>query len=333
MTTEVIRIFLMLAIFAGVFLATQYLATSYAQDRSHRGAINKRLSMISSGQDREEVIGQLIKNRPEGSGNLPEFLDGIMLSMQRMVFTSGISLTVSQLLFFMTLATVGLFLITVFSLAFIGAQVNVGSIILCLIFAGAAGIAAPLLVVSRIAMARRKRMEHQFPIALDIFVRALRSGHPIASAIDLLTKEMEDPIGSEFGLISDEVAYGADLVGALEHMAERWELDDMMMFVVSLSVQSQTGGNLAEILENISKVIRERHQMFMKVKALSSEGRMTAWMLTVLPIFAFLSIFVATPQYYLENSEDPIFVYGAISLVIMYFLGVYIIRRMIDLKV
>jgi tight adherence protein B len=333
MTTEVIRIFIMLAIFAGVFLATQYFATSYAQNRSHRGAVNKRLEMIGSGQDREEIIGQLIKNRPEGSANLPEFLDNIMLSLQRMVFTSGISLTLSQLLFFMGVGTVGLFLISVFSLALIGAPVNAGSIILCLVFAAAVGIAIPLLVVGRIAMSRRKRMEHQFPIALDIFVRALRSGHPIASAIDLLTKEMEDPIGSEFGLISDEVAYGADLVGALENMAQRWELEDMKMFVVSLSVQSQTGGNLAEILENISKVIRERHQMFLKVKALSSEGRMTGWMLTVLPIFAFVSLFVATPQYYLQSSEDPIFVYGAISLVIMYCLGVYIIRRMIDLKV
>ena len=333
MTTEVLRIFIMLAIFAGVFLATQYIATSYAQNRSHRGAVNKRLEMISSGQDREEIIGQLIKNRPEGSANLPEFLDAVMLNLQRMVFTSGISLTATQLLFFMAVGTIGLFLVTVFSLAFIGAPVNIGSIILCLAFAAAVGIAIPMLIVSRMASARRKRMEHQFPIALDIFVRALRSGHPIASAIDLLTKEMEDPIGSEFGLISDEVAYGADLVGALENMAERWELEDMKMFVVSLSVQSQTGGNLAEILENISKVIRDRHQMFMKVKALSSEGRMTGWMLTVLPIFAFVSIFVATPQYYLESSEDPIFVYGAISLIIMYILGVYIIRRMIDLKV
>jgi len=105
------------------------------------------------------------------------------------------------------------------------------------------------------------------------------------------------------------------------------------MFVVSLSVQSQTGGNLAEILDNISKVIRDRHQMFMKVKALSSEGRMTGWMLTVLPVFAFVSIFLATPQYYLAIAEDPIFIYGAVSLVIMYILGVYIIRRLVDLKV
>ena len=333
MATEVFRIFMMLAIFAGVFLVTQYLATSYAQTRTHKGAINRRLQMISSGQDREEIIGQLIKNRPQSSTNLPDFLSSMMVSLQRTVFTSGISLTAMQLLFFMSVGLVGVFLVSVFGLALVGMSVSFGSILMCLFFALAVAVAIPMFVVSRMALARRKRMEHQFPIALDIFVRALRSGHPIASAIDLLTKEMEDPIGSEFGLISDEVAYGADLVGALEHMADRWELEDMKMFVVSLSVQSQTGGNLAEILENISKVIRERHQMFMKVKALSSEGRMTGWMLTVLPVFAFVSIFAVTPQYYLESSEDPIFVYGAISLFIMYVLGVYIIRRMIDLKV
>ena len=116
-------------------------------------------------------------------------------------------------------------------------------------------------------------------------------------------------------------------------MAERWDLDDMKMFVVSLSVQSQTGGNLAEILDNISKVIRDRHQMYLKVRALSSEGRMTATMLTVLPIFAFCSIFLLTPQYYIDNAEDSIFIYGFITLIVMYVIGVYIIRRLIDLKV
>ncbi|MBO6943957.1 type II secretion system F family protein [Altererythrobacter sp.] len=333
MTTEIIRILILVALFAGVFLVTQFFATNYAKSRSHKGAINRRLEMISSGQDREEIIGQLIKNRPQSSSNLPAIIDNALVKLQRIVFTSGISLTAPQLLFFMVVGLIAVFLLSVFGAALVGMTVSPGSLLICLLFALSIAVGIPLFVIRRISESRRKRMEYQFPIALDIFVRALRSGHPIASAIDLLTKEMEDPIGSEFGLISDEVAYGADLVGALEHMADRWELEDMKMFVVSLSVQSQTGGNLAEILENISKVIRDRHQMFLKVKALSSEGRMTAWMLTVLPIFAFVSIFALTPQYYLENAEDPVFLYGAISLIIMYFLGVYIIRRMVDLKV
>ena len=126
----------------------------------------------------------------------------------------------------------------------------------------------------------RKKMQEQFPVALDVFVRGLRAGHPIAAALDLLTVEMPDPIGSQFGIAVDEVTYGAELRDALQNMAERWDMEDMRMFVVSLSVQNETGGNLAEILENLSRVIRERHAMMMKVRALSSEGRMTATMLT-----------------------------------------------------
>jgi len=333
MTAEIVRIFILLAVFAAVFLLIQTSATSYAKSRTYKGAINERLRMIGSGQDREAVIGKLMKNRPGSGGNLPPFLAGIEEDFEKMVFAARIPFTVGQLTIAMGLGLVVIFLVLLLSVAAFGSGVGFGTVFIIGLVSICLAIVIPLLVISRMAQSQRKKMEHQFPIALDIFVRALRSGHPISSAIDLLTKEMEDPIGSEFGLISDEVSYGADLVGALENMAERWELEDMKMFVVSLSVQSQTGGNLAEILDNISKVIRDRHQMFMKVKALSSEGRMTGWMLTVLPVFAFVSIFLATPQYYLAIAEDPIFIYGAVSLVIMYILGVYIIRRLVDLKV
>src|SRR3546814_6448534 len=139
------------------------------------------------------------------------------------------------------------------------------------------------------------RMESQFPISLYIFVRGLRSGHPIPAALDLLTKEMDDPIGSEFGIVSDEIAFGLDLREALARMAERWGLPDMHMFVVSVSVQTETGGNLAEILENLSQVIRDRASMFMKVRALSSDGRMTAIILTALPILAFAGHLFTNP--------------------------------------
>lgn len=333
MTSEIIRIFILLAIFAAVFLIIQVVGTSLARNRTHRGAVNRRLQMIASGEDREAVIGKLVKNRPTGYSDLPIWLATIAGKIERMVFVSGATFTTSQLGLFILIGVVALFVITMLIVALTGTSIGIGVILLVTLFSLAAAVGLPLMILSRMADLRRKRMEHQFPVALDIFVRALRSGHPVAAAIDLLTREMEDPIGTEFGLISDEVAYGADLVASLEHMADRWDLDDMKMFVVSLSVQSQTGGNLAEILDNISKVIRERHQMFLKVKALSSEGRMTAWMLSVLPILAFVSIFLVTPQYYLDTSEDPIFLYGFITLIIMYLVGVYIIRRLVDIKV
>ena len=333
MTGEIIRIFLLLAIFAGVFIVTQVAATSFARNQSHRGAINKRLQMIGSGQDREDIVGQLIKNRPRDYRDLPEIFSGLISGFERMVFAANIPFTVPQLAVGMGIGLAGTFLVVLMITAISGCALSPGVILIVSVFSIALALFVPLMVLSRLAQSRRKRIEKQFPIALDIFVRALRSGHPVASAIDLITNEMEDPIGSEFGLISDEVAYGADMITALESMADRWDLEDMRMFVVSLSVQSQTGGNLAEILENISKVIRDRHQMFMKVRALSSEGRMTGWMLTVLPVLTFLSVLLLAPSYYLDVADDPIVIYGSITLFVMYCIGVYVIRRMIDLKV
>jgi tight adherence protein B len=166
-----------------------------------------------------------------------------------------------------------------------------------------------------------------------VFVRGLRAGHPIAAALDLLTVEMADPIGSQFGIVVDEVTYGADLRDALTAMADRWDLEDMRMFVVSLSVQSETGGNLAEILENLSTVIRERQSMMRKVRALSSEGRMTAAMLTGLPILSFLLLFVTNPDFYLDVADDPAFLPGYVAIFTLYAIGFYSIRRLIDLKV
>jgi tight adherence protein B len=107
----------------------------------------------------------------------------------------------------------------------------------------------------------------------------------------------------------------------------------MRMFVVSLSIQNETGGNLAEILENLSRVIRERHAMMMKVRALSSEGRMTATMLTILPIFAFTMLFMFNPRFFLDVATDPWFVPGFSALIVLYIIGFLMIRKMIDLKV
>jgi tight adherence protein B len=144
---------------------------------------------------------------------------------------------------------------------------------------------------------------------------------------------MPDPIGSEFGLVVDEVTYGADFRDALQAMADRWDMEELRMFVVSLSIQMETGGNLAEILENLARVIRERASMMMKVRALSSEGRMTAVMLTILPIFSFTLLFIMKPKFYLDVADDPAFLPGFISLLVLYAVGFITIRRMVDLKV
>jgi tight adherence protein B len=214
-----------------------------------------------------------------------------------------------------------------------GIGISTGRIMIAVAFAVLLGAVLPAMAINFKATRIRKRMEEQFPVALDVFVRGLRAGHPIAAALELLTVEMPDPIGSQFGLVVDEVTYGAELRDALQNMAERWDLDDMRMFVVSLSVQNETGGNLAEILENLSKVIRERHAMMLKVRALSSEGRMTAVMLTVLPILTFTVLFMFNARFFLDVANDPMFVPGFTILIILYIIGFIWIRKLVDLKV
>ena len=135
------------------------------------------------------------------------------------------------------------------------------------------------------------------------------------------------------GIVVDEVTYGSEIRDALQSMAERWNLDDMRMFVVSLSIQSETGGNLAEILENLTKVIRDRHSMMLKVRALSSEGRMSAVMLTILPVFTFTLLFIVNPTFFLDVANDPVFIPGFAILIVLYLIGFFTIRRMVDLKV
>lgn len=333
MSSEVVRFLTLLGIFVSVLLLGQILIRATWESRAYAGAINKRLRLIGRGTGRDDLVAILRRNHPRRGNRGPAFIYGWLDTLQSNLMMAAVPFTLPQvllgmaILFFALLAGISL---AVFASSF---SFTSGIIQIVLAFAAAVAIGLPVLAVSFMAQRRRRKMQEQFPVALDIFVRALRSGHPIASAIDLLTQEMEDPIGSEFGLISDEVAYGAELTDALEDLAERWDLEDIRMFVVSLSVQNETGGNLAEILENLSHVIRERASLYLKVRALSSEGRMTGWLLTALPIFTFVSLFTMNPEFYLSVASDPIFYIGFPAMLVWYAIGVISIRRMIDLKV
>jgi tight adherence protein B len=329
----VIRLAILLAIFASVFLISQLVLGAAWRNRARVAAVNKRLRMIREGTGREEIAARLRKNAPSEFEQFPPFVARILQSFQRMVFAAALPITIGQAVFAMGAGFFVVCALLLLSAVYAAFPITAGVILLIVVLGAAIAFALPCFVISVFAQKRRKRMEQQFPVSLDIFVRALRSGHPIASAIDLLTKEMEDPIGSEFGLVADEIAYGAELTDALEAMADRWGLEDIRMFVVSLSVQSETGGNLAEILENLSDVIRARASLYLKVRSLSSEGRMTGWILSVLPVLTFVGMFFVNPKFYLDVARDSIFIIGFPALILLYFLGVFWIRKLVDIKV
>lgn len=333
MTDAIVRLFLLLAIFASVFLVVQITASSAVFGRQRSKAVNERLRMIEAGSERGSIIAELRKNAPTAIYDDATFFERILIRMQRMLLMARIRTDPVKLLIMLAGGFGLVFVILLVASLVAGFSFDFGLLQLLLALSAALALGIPYLLISRRAQKRRKRMQEQFPIALDIFVRALRSGHPIASALDLLTSEMEDPIGSEFGLVVDEISYGAELTDALQAMAERWDMDDIRMFVVSLSIQNETGGNLAEILQNLGEVIRARASMYLKVRALSSEGRMSGWMLTALPVITFLSMFLVNPSFYLDAASDPIFIYGFPALIILYFIGVLMIRRLVNLEV
>lgn len=329
----VFRIGILLAIFASIFLVAQLILNSAWARGAQSRAINKRMRMIKQGSSREAVIATLRKNSPSDFANWPPFLVPTLQNLQRTIMAASLPITTMQVMVTIVAAFVVLLALVLFGIVLAGFSLTPGAILLAVVFAFCAAALLPVLIIGAIGQRRRKKIESQFPVALDVFVRALRAGHPVASAIDLLTREMEDPIGSEFGLVSDEISYGAELTDALTDMAERWDLEDIRMFVVSLSVQNETGGSLAEILEKLAFVIRARHSLYMKVRALSSEGRMTGWMLTILPVGAFIGMFLVNPGFYLSVAGDGMFLLGAATLMVMYIMGFIMIRKMVDIKV
>ena len=323
----------LILIFSAVVFVVERIVSEMVGRKLQTQAINQRLDLISRGVSRGQAMQLLRRKASIFPERLPEFFAAPAIRFEKMLMAAGVSVPTGRLFAILIATPVVIFVTIVLVLMATGGGFGFGRIVMVATVSFLLGAGLPIMFFKIRADRMRKKIEDQFPVALDVFVRGLRAGHPIAAALDLLTVEMADPIGSQFGIVVDEVTYGADLRDALSAMADRWDLDDMRMFVVSLSVQNETGGNLAEILENLSQVIRERASMMRKVRALSSEGRMTATMLTALPVLAFTLLFLGNPKFYLDVADDPAFLPGYVVLLTLYAIGVFTIRRMIDLKV
>jgi tight adherence protein B len=187
-----------------------------------------------------------------------------------------------------------------------------------------------------LAVARSKRIERfaqQLPDGLGIIVRGLRAGHPFSSAIELVAREMPDPIGSELGITADEMTFGQDIVTAVSNLHRRVGQEDLVFLAIAVSVQSQTGGNLADVLARLATLMRERITMQLKIKALSAEGRLSAWFLSAMPFILFGAVTLLSKNYFSGLVGSPLLVpsliYGFTSLI----LANIAIYRMVHFKV
>jgi tight adherence protein B len=183
---------------------------------------------------------------------------------------------------------------------------------------------------------RRKRMlkfEKQLPEALELIARSLKAGHAFAGGLKMVSEELPAPAGTEFGKTFDEINYGIAVSQALKNLAERVDVTDLKFFVVSVIIQRETGGNLAEVLENISHIVRERFVLAGQVKALTAEGRLSALVLCLLPFFIAFIIFLLNPEYIKLLFDDPIGLVLIGAALFMILLGIIVIKRITTLRV
>lgn len=180
---------------------------------------------------------------------------------------------------------------------------------------------------------RNYKFIDQFPDALDTIVRSVRSGFPLSVALTMLAENAEDPVRAEFRQVTDEIALGRSLPQALSRLAARINEPDIHFFVVVLTVQQETGGNLAEIVGNLSGIIRKRKQIRYKIHAMTSEGRTTGYVLGALPVLVFLALYFFQPGYLDPFFNDPLgqqFFAGAIGLIVTCY---FVIQQMINVDI
>lgn len=206
--------------------------------------------------------------------------------------------------------------------------------VLACIFGGIfLGIGLPHMAVGYLIAKRQDKFLALFPEAIDLIVRGLKSGLPVTESINAVAREMDDPIGIEFRRIGDDIRFGKTMTDALWAATERLAVAEFKFFVISLSVQQETGGNLAETLGNLSAILRSRQQMKLKVKAMSSEGRASAMIIGSLPFIMYALIMMMNPDYGAVLYTDPRAQMVAVGAMIWMGIGMLMIKKMISFEI
>jgi tight adherence protein B len=312
-------VWLFIAISAGLAAEAVYLMCFSAA--SYRSQINRRLMLAKDRTDRESVLIELRRERGLTGGGDYQFN---LVALNRLVLQSGLTLGIARIL--IIIAVVALFAFA--AILFVsGSFVDAGATALV------SATALPYLALRMLRSRRQKKFGAQFPDALDIIVRSLRAGHPVPIAITMVGREMTDPIGSEFGIVSDEITYGADLEAAMRNLYARIGSDDLPLFFTAVAIQGSTGGNLGEILEGLSGVIRQRFKMRRKIRALAAEARASASILSALPIGLFIVIQFVAPEFYASVWNEPLTKYLLGGAALWMSFGNLIMFKMVNFKV
>ena len=310
-------------IFIGVLVLVEGLyLVAFGKSISLNSRVNRRLEMLEKGTRREEVLEKLRKEMEQhmSARSIPLYS---LLSERAQ--KAAIAFSPQQLIMIMGGLSVGAFMALT-----VGTDTEPAVRALLSVAIGVGGV---FFWVTTKANKRMGMIEEQLPDAVELMVRSLKVGHPFGNAISIVSKEVQDPLGTEFGVIADESAYGRDVGEALKDMAERLDMQDLRFLAVAVTIQQQSGGNLAEILAGLAKVIRARFRLFRRVKAITAEAKWSGKFLSAFPLLALLVIQLGDPNYYDEVRDHPYFIPACFVVGIMLCVNLLVMRKLCDIKV
>jgi tight adherence protein B len=296
--------------------------TVFGKSISLNNRLNRRLELLEKGAGREKVLEQLRKEMTQHirSKGIPIY--SILASKAQ---KANIAFSPIQIIMIMLLLAAA---------AFVGLTVGTKTDpALRIALSLAMGVGAVSVWINNKAKKRMGLIEEQLPDAVELMVRSLRVGHPFSSAIGIVAKEVPDPLGTEMGVIADEAAYGRDMGESLKAMAERMDLQDMRFLAVAVNIQQTAGGNLAEILDGLAKVIRARFKLFRRVKAITAEAKWSGMFLSGFPILAIITINIIQPDYYDDVSRTSVFVPACLVVAGFLVVNVFVMRALVNIKV
>ncbi|MBO9444346.1 type II secretion system F family protein [Ruegeria sp. R14_0] len=310
-------------IFVAVLLLVEgiYLV-AFGKSISLNSRVNRRLDMLDKGVGREQVLEQLRKEMQQHMKSQSIPLYSLLADKAQ---KAAIAFSPKQLIMIMVLVS---------GFAYVGLSIGTATeTILRIALSVAIGVGGVYAWVNHKAKKRMNMMEEQLPDAVELMVRSLRVGNPFVSTIQIVANEVQDPLGTEFGVIADECAYGRDVGESLKDLAERLDMQDLRFLSVAVGIQQQSGGNLAEILAGLAQVIRARFRLFRRVNAITAEAKWSGKFLSGFPIFCLLFILVNDPGYYDEVLDHPWFIPACFFVGIMLTLNLIVMRILTNIKV
>lgn len=313
----------------GFLAVVLLLEGSYLTWRSRQGPeakrLKKRLQEISAGWNDGPSASLLKQRLLSNSPPLQKLLLGLPRAhnLDRLLLQSGLPLMVTQFLSYSIMAGLGAMALAAL----------LGWPFLVMLLCAAGGSVVPYLFVLRAKSGRLKTIEQQLPETIDLMSRALKAGHAFPGALQMAATEGVEPSASEFRMVFDEINFGVPIQNALMNLAARVPITDLRYFVIAVLIQRESGGNLAELLDKISGLIRARLTLLGRIRVLSAEGRLSAWILSCLPFAVALVINIVNPGFLSPLWTDPAGLKLVATAAVMMVVGIYIMSRIIKIRV